>query len=288
MSNINYYLSDLIIYMPIKSMRKHIISIDSRDRDYSHYDKPNNYVIKLPDVYRNISEASLLNCEVPMSFYIFASYLQNTSLQVSIYDLSQVKTTAVITIPDGNYNEYTLTETLESVLNTAFIGQSVVFTLKLSEATLKLHISNNKGYEIEVNTNGVSPLQRTNWGLGYYLGFYPNSIVKGTTVISPAVVSFNPYTYMFLVIEGLNVIDKCGNTRGTNVAFAKIPLNSNSFEYSYLDRERVSFGDAILNPKVPKLDSLRISWRFHDGKLVEFNGVEHSFSIELLSNDVLV
>lgn len=272
------------------SMKNFVISVDSRDRNYEIYSKPNGYVIDLPDIYKNVTTATLLNCQIPSSFYIFASYLNNTTLKVGLTnpDLPNVTHNATITIPDGNYNQLSMKLTLETLLDDAFAGQFVKFTVNLNSVNMKLRITiNDPKYIISIDTTGASPLQKTNWGLGYYLGFEPNVVISGELIDSPSVVSLNPYTYMFLEIEGLNTIDECGEYQRTRAAFAKIPISSNSFEYTFLDKEGTSFGKVVLNPSIAKFDKLRVSWRFHDGKLIEFNNVEHSFSIELLTNDVL-
>lgn len=268
-------------------MRKYIISVDSRDRNYEHYKDPNEYVIKLPNVYKNICCATLLNCEIPSSFYIFADYLHNTSLKVIVHVSSTLSFNKTITIPDGNYNDYSMKEELESALNQSFSELDVIFRINIIVTTLKLVITNNKGYEVQIDTTGALP-KRTDWGLGYYLGFNNNTITdKAVVVNSPSVVTFNPYTYMFLEIEGLNMVEECGSSQGTRTAFAKIPIPVASFEFLYLDSKNVSFGNSMLNPTIGKLDRLKVVWRFHDGNLIDFNNVEHSFSIELLTNDVL-
>lgn len=271
----------------ITCMRNVIISVDSRDRDYTIYEKPNDYIIDLPDIYKNVETATLLNCEIPSSFYIFASYLDNTTLNVNLYNSQNVKIESVITIPDGNYNQLSIKNVLESELNKAFVDESVIFTVEANSVNMKLRITNDRDFDIEIDTQGVPLTARTNWGLGYYLGFYPNQTIRSNIIVSPSVVSLNPYTYMFLEIEGLNTVDECGPLQRTRAAFAKIPISSNSFEYTFLDKQRTSFGKSILNPTIAKFNKLKISWRFHDGKLIEFNDVEHSFSIELLTNDIL-
>ena len=44
---------------------KHIITIDSSDRNTAAYPSPSNYQVSLPARYRNIWEARLINIEIP-------------------------------------------------------------------------------------------------------------------------------------------------------------------------------------------------------------------------------
>jgi hypothetical protein len=55
--------------------------------------------------------------------------------------------------------------------------------------------------------------------------------------------------------------------------------------YAMLDTSKCMFDDVPQRPRIPRLDSLRIKFRYHDNQEVDFNGVDHSFTIRLETID---
>jgi hypothetical protein len=69
-----------------KSLSKHVVTVDSQDRNISSYPNQNNYKIELPAVYKQVKKVRLLSMEISSSFYIFRSEYNNTTLHIGIYD----------------------------------------------------------------------------------------------------------------------------------------------------------------------------------------------------------
>jgi hypothetical protein len=97
----------------------------------------------------------------------------------------------------------------------------------------------------------------------------------------------NPDTYLLLELAGLNKLDETGldgRIAGRiDGAFAKIPLTQNQGEYLFFADSSGSspLNQRIYNPPVARLDRLIVRWRRHDGRTIDFNGAEHSFTLEL-------
>lgn len=256
-------------------MEYHTLHVDSVDRSYDAYPNPNSYVITLPKTYYNVVEARLLTAEFPNSFYVFRAAANTTTIRVALD-----ATSADVTIPDGNYNDVTIAEALVDALEVAFPGET--FTVAVDEVTLALTIecTSSPAATVSIDTTvHCDASKRTNWGLGYYLGFEPSAVSSGTGgVTSPRVVSLNPYTYFMLDITELNGADEYGMMK----TFCKIPVDVSSFGYMYYNA--TSFGAPAVRPhnsRIARLTQLTVSVRFHDGTPVDFNDVEHSFSIVL-------
>lgn len=67
-----------------------------------------------------------------------------------------------------------------------------------------------------------------------------------------------------------------------NGAFAKIPTDGNSTDFVYLtDAAAYQVNRAVYSPPISKLTQLVVKFRLHDGRIIDFNGVENSFTIEL-------
>ena len=250
-----------------------ILSVDSRDRDTSIYPNANQYKINLPKEYKNIVTVKLKGIEFPMSFYVFSQLYQNTKIMFNMYDSTgtTIEYAQLLTIPDGNYNTINLVETLTYLLDTAFT--SYIFAVTVDPVSCRLNISNNMNRYMEIDT-------RTFPALSYYLGFPKGNTYKNNVLVSPGMVVLNPYNYALLSLnDELNLIDETGGKLKS--AFAKVPLCTNNFNYIFRDEKACTFNTTTLNPPLGKLEKLHISWRFHDGNLIQFNNVDHSFTLQI-------
>ena len=269
----------------------HTLIVDSRDRDYAKYVQPSSYKIQLPRSYYHVKSVKLLTCEIPQTFFVFSAALGNTSMVVSMY-LSDGVTliTQTITIPDGNYDFTSIASTLIAALNAAFYVYNVNFSVTVNTSTLKLTIScvNGNVLVIDTTSNNVSSALVTGWGLAYNLGFTKNTVITGASVTCQSVVSLDPYMYVLLDIDGLGHIDECSIDQPGNgcKVFAKIPIKCSG------NRENIiNHGNACVSSKLPyvpplaSITALNVKFRFHDGTLIDFNNVEHSFTLEIECED---
>lgn len=261
--------------VPFQSLSKTIL-IDSRDRNYTVHPNANDYRVELPYTIRNVTSARLISAELPKSFYAFSSALGNTSVVVSVDGTSHT-----ITIPDGNYTPSTLAAALKTGLDAAFTP--LTFTATVSPTTQKLSLEcSNALAVVAVDTTGATPTLHSEWGLGYYMGFAKGVVRQGTgSVTGPLVVCTTTQRYVVLDIEELNQVGECGvNGNGeTRYCFAKIPCNTGFFENAYFDK---LLTDNIINPPLQKVDRLHIRFRYHTGEPVDFNGLEHSLTLEFM------
>ena len=275
-----------------KSLTKHVVVIDSLDRNVISYPTQTSYRLELPTVYKQVKKVRLLSMEISSTFYIFKSEYNNTTLHISIYDNTNTYQLPLqeITIPDGNYDLNTIGIVLTDLLNAneLFIEEGVTFNVSVDQNTFLLNIITTPERITYIDTTYVDtdyfeqlykPQQIRNWGLEYYLGFTYNAVSTGRPLVATQLIKLNPYNYMILDIKELNRIDEA--TKGLNTAFAKIPITTNSFELITLYENCCTFNQAELNPYIAKLGTLTISWRFHDNRPINFNNIDHSFTLEL-------
>lgn len=248
-----------------------LVVLDSRDRAYDTFPTPGEYVVRLPRSYKNVVAARLLTVELPLSFYVFRSS-HTTSVRINDTDVS---------IAPGNYTALSLQDALDAALVAAF--PSDTFHIAFDLATLKFSISREEG-NVSLDASAHASAAPTEWGLAYFLGF-DKAVYAGPAVQSPRVVSVNPQTYLLLDIPELNGVDE-SSLDGGEVGmgcFAKVPFTADSFKYVTLDFSESP--PVVQRPRVAKLDKLRVRWRWHDGAVVDFNGVEHSLTIQLFFTD---
>ena len=246
---------------------KHTLLVDSRDRNAG---TPGSYRIFLPKVYHKVIGARLLTAEIPSSFYTFTAAAGNTTLYLTLEGEDEPRE---IRIADGSYGANDLHVALAEALNE---NTDLTWSVSTSSTNLKMSLANNG--LVDFTVDGTR-------GLGPSIGFDGTVASFEGSATSSRVVSLSPDAYIILDIDELNGIDENG-AGGEGVgggAFCKIPLNSNSGEYCILENQRSTV--PLVGVSVARLDRLRIKFRLHDGTEVDFNGVEHSFTLEIVTQD---
>lgn len=276
-----------------RKVRKTII-VDSRDRQMNPGSHAGAYTVTLPAVYQNVYAVTLKSVEIPISFYTFSAAANNTTINVTYNNGSPTN----VTIPDGNYSAAALATALNTAFNTAFGANNLVASYSATTSKMTFtgvaRFSLNLTPTVPTSANGGNSLTTnytTWWGLGYFLGFTGttySSAPTGTFVVT-GVFAVNPFptTYILMDIETLNKVDETSlddrKSWRVNGAFAKIPMNGNSGTVIFLlsDTGYNPLNRTVYNPPISKLTNLIIKFRLHDGRIIDFNGVEHSFTLEL-------
>jgi hypothetical protein len=249
-------------------MRKTMI-VDSRDRDVGVHPSSSAFVAHLPEPLNNVSSVVLVNAELPLTYYMFSKERENTEVNV-IMDGQ----TFTATIPDGNYTPGSMATALEAAMN-ASTGR--VFIVTYATVTSKYTISCAEPFTLDTTPRTAQRAQATtDWGLGYYLGFQKQVFPSGMSLTSSFVASLTPENYLLIHIDGMNDVGQTGTAR---MAFAKVPLDRDSYQYHYYDKT-LTFVD--VRPSRTKVTSLKVEIRFHDGTLVDLNGGEWSMSLEFI------
>jgi hypothetical protein len=266
------------------SLVDYVLLVDSRDRDYAVYPSPSEYRVTLPREYRNVVSAKLVNIDVPNSFFVFSRAAGNVSMDVSVYSSADgpALATREVTLPDGNYDTATMAAALVAALDAAFASVPAEFAVTFDASTLRMSLTCTQGLLVELDsTRSQKPID-TEWGLGYFLGFRKGASGRSARLTSPGVVTLNPWTYIVMEIDDLNAVE-IGSRGGreSRSVFAKLTLSGNSWEVITLHRSCIVTGERALAAPVPRLTQMSVRFRFHDGRLVDFNDVEHSFSVHL-------
>jgi hypothetical protein len=68
--------------------------------------------------------------------------------------------------------------------------------------------------------------------------------------------------------------------------FAKIPITGNTNDIIFYRDFYTPVNRSVMSPPLSQLKSLSVKFRFHNGQLINFNNVDHSFTLEfeLLEN----
>ena len=256
---------------PQKTRRTFVV--DSRDRDFGAHPASSAFKVRLPETLHHVSSAVLISAELPLSYYVFSAARRNTTLVVGLAPGARLP----VTIPDGNYNAAAMASALGAALDAAFAG-AATFGVAFDPVTLKCTITCSHAFYIDTTEVATGTSKRTEWGLGYYLGM-PRGVQTasaGGKITGTLVANLNPENYLLVHIEHMNDI---GQTGTGHKAFAKVPLNGDSYQFQYYDKT-LSFVD--IRPPLQTVEALQVSIRFHDGTLVDLNGGEWSMSLEFV------
>lgn len=253
------------------------VSLDSRSRNFATSPSAGRYRVRLPAVYHNVTSARLMMAEVPVSFYNFSAAQGNTTLRITLDG-----TPFDATIPDGNYTEVTLPAALKTALDAA---TSETFAVTVSPASLRMTIACSSA-PTDVLTISTATTKPVDWGLAYNCGFVANATVSGVgSVTGTKAVDTVVHTYLLLSLEGLDHVGVAGmlGSGEPRRAFAKVPVRRAPGETIFFDKQ---LSANALNPPRKNLDTLWVTWTHADGTVVEWNGAEHSFEIELTCTDM--
>lgn len=245
------------------------VLIDSRDRDYAQYPSSSSFTVQLPEALRNVRSAILVDAQIPCSFYVFSAARGTSSMTVSVGS-----STKIVTIPDGNYSSSQMATALTTALNVAFGGFAVTFDTRTQKFTLAATGT------IAIDTTAAPSGKYTDWGLAYYLGFPRGKTTTGIgSVTSQGVAIMNPESFLCVHVYELDNVDQgaiyASGGRGRR-CLAKVPLDGNSYSYTMFDENAVY---SVLKQQ-PDVKRLTVSLRFHDGTLVDLNGLDWSFTVQ--------
>jgi hypothetical protein len=264
------------------------ILIDSRDRDFAKFPNPSEYVIKLGTTFKNVTSARLVSAEIPSTHYAFSSANQNTSMVVTLSPSSS----AIVTLPDGNYTEYaTLEAALKTSLDAAFVSENVTFAVAVNRSSQKLSITcSDASRTVGVDTTGIANAKKTGWGLAFNLGFAKGATASGVgTLVSPGVVVTNPESYYLISIDPLDRIEEFGiyGSGESGRVFAKVPVATHAHDscmHTCMYDKQITCNPVL--PPLAKLDRIHVKITFHGSpEPIDFNGVDHSLTLELTCSE---
>ena len=302
------------------------VSIHSEDRDINKWPNSNNFEICLPSVYENIQSIRLIQISFPNKLYVFSNNYKNTLLKFSIVNVN-TKYSYTIYIEEGTYTPDELAgELLTKIRNIAIDDiADLDFIVSYNKIQNKFYFESNKEFKFifdetskfvnPVNYNCSSLInvyeQYINWGLGSYLGFNKrnyDSIQKPSDsryyLNTDNCINIFGDTNFYMEIDKCNSYDEIypyntqtnsyyNNTYGGKCksAFAKIPINNiidSDYSYKTIIGSKSLYGFTNFEPPLEKLSKFRFSFRYHDGRLVDFKNQQFNFTIEIntLSNEI--
>ena len=142
LQQVNTDYDPLIIKPPDRNkthgtITRHLV-IDSRDRDYLLYPNSNKYRVEVPQEWKDITSLELSLAQIPNTFY-------NITQTNNIFYISDSPNNIFsVNIPEGQYNNQSLIDTLNGKYGDLFINFDSKLNFTRNPINLKLRIESNR------------------------------------------------------------------------------------------------------------------------------------------------
>lgn len=289
---------------------RRLLTIHSTDRDITKFPNSNFFEIILPETMYNVQSLRLVQCTFTGQYYVFSYNYQNTQMSIT-----QGETTAIITITSGYYSTpVLLQDEINAQLDAAF-GAAGIITVTYDATTQKYTFTSADDFTLNFNQqipyndascnnytgNPVMWYQYANWGLPYYLGFEKTAYSGTNSYTAPYTANITGETCFYMEVDKYNsydeiypynkssclIYDNNAYNGKVNSAFAKIPINSSG--NINLDSRNLYLQNIVqYDPPIERIARLTFKFRFHDGRLVDFQNNNFDFTIEFncLKNEI--
>jgi len=311
--------SHMVMTDVAKPTKYKYLTIDTRFRD--QYDTSNiaNYNISLPERINSIRSMTTKSVEFPISYYNISSQLGNNTFQ--LINTSASTSTSIISetivLDNQQYNAIQKTSapwssgSVLDVINqklgaTGWNSYSnIVFTYNTS--TRKITLTNSSSVNIRAvfdksdcvnGEGGSSPSESLMSKLGWVLGFRLSSydIISGGSITGEAVVDINGPKYLYLVLDEFkngNPHSFLGLSRNSQLSsqqiLARITPNYQDYAFSSTNMPTMfhaELGDHMVSDvrtygELVNIQRLNVRIVDEFGRIVDFNGLDFSFCLEL-------
>ncbi len=248
-----------------------IISIDSRDRNYTSFPNSHNYLINIEPI-KNVISIELLDIQIPNlnNFNITENnnliFFQETEEQV------YTKKYLIAEIPYGNYTLEDLKKEIEFCMNNkSIINANYTFDISTFKIQKKINIRSNKNFNlIFYNGNITEDVMTFNKfatrTIAPTIGFQMYNYTKNNNYTAPNCYDLNSESYLFLYLNNY----ECINTK-KNKYFAKILNNK------FITNKK------IFSPPLKQLNYFDIKFLNYSDNFYNFYGLENSMTLKIES-----
>lgn len=261
-----------------------ILNVNSANRNNPLTTTPNAYTIGFAPL-RRVRSMRLVSTEFTNSRYL----IDSTNNKLDFSSSAGPGGTYVATLTAGHYASSDLVTELDLRLNAALgAAPSTIFTVSYSATTSKFTIARVDGNTFALllssGTNAsTSPLRE--------LGLNRSDTATGlTTYTAPNCANLTGDDYTMMCIDGFGtLVDAARSTQQSRdrpmytpeSVHAKLIWNTPA---RYATTNSFAAATYVCPAPLSRLDTLRVSFYRPDGQVCDWNGVDHSFSLEVVSD----
>lgn len=195
------YGSHMVMTNVAKETKTKYINIDTRFKDDYETTTTSNHNITLPERYTEVRNISVMNVEIPMTYYNISSALGNNAFKITVDT-----TETIVVVSDGEYTATTLVTEINSELPADTSIVIAAFVSKIQHTSSPTNINIDFAIDEKGNLNRFGLKSSLGWLLGFRSQTYifedaslTNFIADGLT--SGALVDLSGPRYLYLVVD---------------------------------------------------------------------------------------
>ena len=198
------YFPGIINPLKRKTIKQNL-NIDSRFRENYNQTISSNFNVVLPLIINNVFTMQLSSIELPISYYVVSKQYGNNFFTLKINDV-----TYFITVPEGNYTDTSIIDTINNLLTS--LGLLITFSVDLNSnsGNAKTTVTSsdpNLTFEINFSTDKSGNEDKGNplpLKFGWLLGFRKGIYINNTSYVSEGIIKMGPSRYIYLVVDDYN------------------------------------------------------------------------------------
>ena len=293
---------------PIKKriIKKNLV-IDTRFRDNYYSSSSTNFNFVLPTNFNDILELKLTSVNIPVSYYAISKQYGNNFFTITVTPTSGTASSTVITIPDGNYDQFSVISAINTALQAAFIPFNLItFNVDLAVGTAtKTLVGSGKTIVGQININTVDSyelnFQADRFGVednstplplkfGWMLGFRNGIYINNLNYVSEGIVDVSGAKYIYLVLDDYNnsvsknFYSALNSSVLNNNILAKFPIgNSSPFDLFYENSVASTSAPAREYFGPVNLHNFTIQLMDEYGRIIDLNNMDYNITLLLTS-----
>jgi len=305
-----------------------LLSVHSEDRDINKWKNSNTFEVMLPETLSNVQSIRLIQMTLPGFFYSFSNEYQNTKFNFKVGNSSTEYNIVIndgfytaSQLTNELKNKMNEAYPTDNSFNVIYDEIKHKFWFGHTDASFNFDFTRQIAYDFSNCDQPTVWNNYTKWGLPYNLGFkkevynsiedangvtfdYKDTIttdlkhyiqaplafdINGENCIYMEVEKYNSYDELYPYNESsyTNIYSNNAYSGKVNSAFAKIPLKLVG-DNAYDSRTFYLHNLVHYDPPIERIARLKFKFRFHDGRLVDFQNFPFDFTVELnsLKNEI--
>jgi len=287
---VSQYGSHMVMTNVTKTPKMKYVNIDTKFRDEYNTDFTTDYNISLPERITDVRSISVVNMEIPNTFFNISKNLGNNAMKIT-----SSGTTEILVVRDGNYNETSLLVELnarKTELGTPFTN--LVFDVSFNKITVTPS-TGTFDFDFGVDSNGAFTKYNFKSRLGWLLGFRNQKytgVASGSTLTSEYFYSLTGPRYLYLVVDEFT---SNGNPNSFTAPLPSSAISKNILARISLDNAVYPFMQVIPANKsngyllsdvrsyTGKVDIQKLNVQLvnENGTAMNLNGADFSFCLQI-------
>jgi hypothetical protein len=267
------------------------LNLNSCFRHNYYASNPCDFQYFIPSEVKNVLSMRLASIEMPNAWYLFSQLKKNNTFNICVYVCGEKKIYPII-VPDGNYD----CDSLQNYLNTTYFYEAekdnhlkyIKFSIHPHNFKTNFELTLNHPATFSYSLQFVDDINQNimntmGWTLGFRLGNYLD--ITGT-ITSEGLFDAGGDRYIYMAVTDYQYNNNASNIVGFDKSMlnediiAKIPIVNGKLSLLIDENNNPLAKSRKYNGPV-NLSKLHIKIIDKFGKVIDFNNMDYSFTLEL-------